>query len=172
MNDLNVLTRHYYSWRIAGNWPRNVKYFFRTLKYAYQRITKGYCDSDLWSLDMYYAKLISTSLKEFADITHSYPYNSTPEEWKEELLKIAECFENSIEPEEVDKYFEQYLELREKRGITLISDIFNSKIEDTEEEKELLEKSRKQRQLDFEFQSKNKDIGLKLLSKWWYDLWD
>lgn len=32
----------------------NIKNFFRTLKWAWQRATKGYCDWDRWDLDFFY----------------------------------------------------------------------------------------------------------------------
>ena len=54
MNPLNVFNNPYFSWKYPECWYKNIRMFFRSFKYAYQRITKGYAYCDTWDLDDYY----------------------------------------------------------------------------------------------------------------------
>lgn len=93
MNDLNVFNiKWLYRWRNPLNWPRNIKIIFRSFKMAYQRVTKGYCDWDIYDLDWYYSRLIGHSLKELGDITISHPYNIKYEDWKKMLGELGDQF--------------------------------------------------------------------------------
>lgn len=80
--------------------PRNL---FLKLKWAYQRISKGYCDYDVYSLDIFYANLFVESLRELARVELGYPgyydekySNLTSEEklkiWKDKINLIADSF--------------------------------------------------------------------------------
>ena len=79
-------------------WFRNVKQFFRNIKYAWQRATRGFADPDWWEFDSYLSQTISGCLKEFDKKRHGLPselYFQLGEEagnkkWSEILLKIAE----------------------------------------------------------------------------------
>ena len=105
---MNVFTRGYLKW-YPRNWLFNIGHFFRSLKWAYQRATKGFCDSDVWSLDSFLANLIGDSVKHLADTTHGYPPECTEESWEEILLKIAECFKNADKwNNDVNIYYEEY----------------------------------------------------------------
>lgn len=165
---MNVLVRGYLPWKYIPNWPRNIKHFFRSLKYAYQRITKGYCDSDIWSLYPYYSKILSATLRELAKSLNSYPPELTPIEWNDTLIKMAECFESAGTDflDGTDEYFDAYLNLKESRK----SDIFSD--EDTPEEKELLRKSNELAKVNQAKAMEDLKTGLELLCTWWYDLWD
>lgn len=93
MNKLNVFNLNLYSWRPI-NWGKNIRTILRSFKMAYQRITKGYCDWDLYNLDDYYAKFLSETLKEFAINTHTYPLDCpTDELWMERVTKLGSKFE-------------------------------------------------------------------------------
>lgn len=48
-------------------------WIIKSIKWAWQRITKGYCDKDLWDLEDYFLVLFHNTLKEFADNTSSFP---------------------------------------------------------------------------------------------------
>ena len=80
--------------------PQNL---FLKLKWAYQRISKGYCDYDVYSLDIFYANLFVESLRELARVEVGYPgyydekySNLTSEEklqlWKDKINLIADSF--------------------------------------------------------------------------------
>lgn len=93
---------------------RNVKNFFRTIKWAYQRATKGYCDIDLWNLDQFYSKTFINTLKEFADSNrlHGAPDaffdhdNDSVQPWVDYLNEMRQHFENAIKDyhDEIDKH--------------------------------------------------------------------
>ena len=78
-----------------SNWPRNFRLFFRQFKWAYQRITRGYCDADTYDLDSYYLDLFHATINHLADTTHGYPGTEefpTPEAWDKYLRDMAICF--------------------------------------------------------------------------------
>ena len=69
--------------------------FYRQFKWAYQRITKGFCDFDIWDLDNYYLELFYQTIIELANITHGYPGTEefpTPEAWDKYLREMANNF--------------------------------------------------------------------------------
>ena len=79
-------------------WFSNIKQFFKNIKYAWQRATRGFSDPDWWEFDSYLSQTISGCLKEFDKKRHGFPselYFQLGEEdgnkkWSEILLKIAE----------------------------------------------------------------------------------
>ena len=50
-----------------------VKQFFRDIKYSHQRITKGYCDKDLWDISDWFLKLMPDMLAEYKKTRHGSP---------------------------------------------------------------------------------------------------
>ena len=47
-NELNIFTGGYMPW-YPRNWFDNIKHFFHTIKWGWQRATKGYSDYDgIW----------------------------------------------------------------------------------------------------------------------------
>ena len=92
MNNLNIL-RYGYTKDIISN----IKQFFRNIRYAYQRITKGYCDADLWNLDGYYSEFFYCTLNELADISHGWPQSEKfprYEDWQKYIREMANHFRN------------------------------------------------------------------------------
>lgn len=95
MNKLNVFG--------YGFWParhvfHNTKTFFRNIKYAWQRATKGYCDYDVWDLEDFYTKLFINSLGDYVKDLHSLPLDFEEEEnWIEYINEIRQHFINSEE---------------------------------------------------------------------------
>ncbi|SEA28278.1 hypothetical protein SAMN05216349_10890 [Oribacterium sp. KHPX15] len=47
-------------------WKRNIRFIFQRVKY-------GYCDSDVWSIDYWFLMVMPGMLKQLKDTTHSYP---------------------------------------------------------------------------------------------------
>ncbi len=47
-------------------WKRNIKYF-------YQRIKYGYCDSDVWSIDYWFLNVMPAMLQQLKETSHGYP---------------------------------------------------------------------------------------------------
>lgn len=61
--------------------------------FLYQTLTRGWNDSELWSLDYSLSKLILPRLKRFRKVTGSYPTDlNSLDEWREELDKMIYSF--------------------------------------------------------------------------------
>lgn len=82
-------------------WFFNIKQFFKNIKYAWQRATRGFSDPDCWEFDSYLSHIISGGLKTLDKKRSGFPselYFQLGEEagnkkWSEILLKIAENME-------------------------------------------------------------------------------
>ena len=83
----------------------NLKYFFRSLKWMWQRAVRGYADCDLWNLDYYLKSILPSMLRDFTDKTMGYPMRyehaiNGAELWHDELYEIAQLIDNSLEENE------------------------------------------------------------------------
>lgn len=109
-NYLNLFRKSYfYPIKYISNLPKNISLLFRTIKWSIQRITKGYCDADLWSLYSYYLNIFYNTLKDFSKNLHGAPCeffdeeNDSVEPWVNYLTKMYQCFYNANEENEVYK---------------------------------------------------------------------
>lgn len=116
MNNLNVFrlihsrsTRYYltHPWE----WFKDLGYCLRD---AYQRITRGYADTDWFNMDSHLLELLPAMLKELAAHSYSYPGRApfdTPEKWSAWLNEMADnlisCREEEIE--KANEYYEDYI---------------------------------------------------------------
>ena len=97
-NRLNLFAADGYLPWYPSNWWSNIRYFFRTFKWAWQRATRGYSDRDTWNLDTYLVNLLITSLSQFRTETMGYPgYMESEEEWYAILDKIILLLKQSLE---------------------------------------------------------------------------
>lgn len=92
----------------------NISNFFRNIKYAWQRATKGYCDRDVWDLDCYYSKIISATLNDLADNRHGYPFRLNEDEWSRLLRQAAEDFEAQLDDPTENIFTEMWLNGKER----------------------------------------------------------
>ena len=69
--------------------------FFRRLKWAWQRAVKGYCDFDIYDLDIYHTNMMAKALYELAERTDSYPTNMDYDTWIRIIREMAKSFEES-----------------------------------------------------------------------------
>ena len=121
MNKLNVFQNDFCPWEYLSNWPKNARLFFRQFKWAYQRITRGYCDFDYWDLDTYLTELLSQSIKTLADETHGYPGNEefpTYESWQEYLYKIVDLLRFALKDDIPNEYEPAWLKTWEDKNWT------------------------------------------------------
>lgn len=103
----------YYRWNSFTNIKNNIKLFFRRFKWAYQRITKGFCDMDTWDLDDYYTRLFVDSLTTFSKHMNGWPQSKEfPEfeDYKKYIDRMIYLFDQSIEGHEdiKNEYEEEY----------------------------------------------------------------
>lgn len=99
-NKLNVWDDVY-----CGRWyriDRRIRFFFRKIKWSYQRIRYGFCDRDLWSLDYTLANYIAATVTSLDEKRMGYPGHITDEEWGQILKSIATDFYMSVND---DDYF-------------------------------------------------------------------
>ena len=172
MSKLNVFSSdNFCSWRYPDNWIKNIRTFFRQFKWAYQRVTKGYCECDWYDLDTHLTMLMADAITDLANNGMSYPGTDefdTPEKWETYLKRIAYKLRYSLEDlpneyrEEWDKGFD-----REN-----ISSWINQINHPTPEEKELsdkffnkeMENEKKKYQAQLE--------ALDMIKHVWGQLWD
>jgi hypothetical protein len=93
--------------------------FFRSLKWAYQRATRGYADCDVWNIDMWFLSVMPDMLKQLESCGNSYPYDMTPTGWRATLREMARCFEEAGKEPDFGvgatlKEWEQFDKAREK----------------------------------------------------------
>ena len=112
---MNVLKYFPYRWRhyITHPWE-----FFEdcwlNIKAAYQRITRGFCFRDTFSIDNWFVDIIPEMLKHFRENLHSYPGNEefpTFESWVKYLEEMETHFRNSNKNQKVqlNEFEEEYM---------------------------------------------------------------
>ena len=68
----------------------------RQLKWAKQRITKGYCRSDWYDMDSWFAHVVADMFDEYAENTCSYPWEiNNPDDWEDILKEMATHLRNA-----------------------------------------------------------------------------
>lgn len=74
---------------------RKIGFFYeRKIVFFYQRMTRGWDDSEMWSLDHNLAKLILPRLKHFKEVRGGYPTFLSDKEWDEIIGKMVFAFEH------------------------------------------------------------------------------
>ena len=71
----------------------------REIKFAYQKITRGYCDRGVWSMDIFFFETFSKMLVDLKRDIHGYPdYDGmTFRKWKGTLTKMINGFNAGVE---------------------------------------------------------------------------
>lgn len=64
----------------------------RKLKFIYQIITRGWCDSDTWNLDDTIKDFVLPRLERFKELNNGHPHDITQEQWNQELDKMIYAF--------------------------------------------------------------------------------
>lgn len=124
---LNVFSKHYCSYHNVGL-KKKLREPFLRLKWAYQRITRGYTDYDCLELDWFYGKMISETLQHFANSTHGWPAEEekypTFEDWQEALRAAAKDFDfiktYDFKGNKVDAYFDERFSRKELINMQLL----------------------------------------------------
>lgn len=73
-----------------GRVIHDVGWFFRAVKYAKQRVVRGYADCDIWDFNVFLGRIVAGGLNALEDEEHGFPerYGSA-ENWENELKRIA-----------------------------------------------------------------------------------
>lgn len=91
-----------------------VKGFFKSLKWAWQRATKGYCEKDVWNIDSWFLSIIPYMLEELKNDHVGFPgilKYGEGEKTYEEYSKQATEEEKEVLFEEGNKSWEEILSL-------------------------------------------------------------
>lgn len=100
-----------------------IAYFFKRMKWAWQRSVRGYADCDCWNMDYWMIDILAPMFEDFAKNHIGYPGEEngfTDEQWTKYLLEIAEHLRNSHEDQEsvINEYaedFETIIDCRTRR---------------------------------------------------------
>ena len=116
------------------------------LRAAYQRVTKGYCYTDVWNMDDWFLTIFPNMLRELADKHCAYPGVEpfeTPEKWEAWLRDMASKLEYcGRDIDEDNEYYEAYFKSYDMRAIMTPStdQIISIPTVSEEERKELFKK--------------------------------
>lgn len=76
----------------------------RSIRFFYQRLTRGWDDSDTWSLDVTIAKFVLPRLKRFKELNNGFPYEETQESWNEKLDDMIYAMEFELKQFDTNDY--------------------------------------------------------------------
>ena len=71
----------------------------RWMLFWWQRRTRGWDDSETWSLDRTLARYIAPRLRRFREVSCGYPCDMTETEWSESLSKMQTAFDRLMADE-------------------------------------------------------------------------
>lgn len=101
-----------YIWRFYNNHlsPSQIK---RMVKFFFQRLIRGFDDSETWALDNTFYRWLYPRLKRFMEVNCAYPTNTTYEDWQNELKKRVEQLKYLAESNDMDFDDWSYLSKKE-----------------------------------------------------------
>jgi len=176
-NELNIFTGGYMPW-YPRNWWDNIKYFFRTIKWGWQRATKGYSDYDTWDLDVYYSRMMIASLSQFRAEAKGYPgYMEDIEEWYAILDKIIFLLKQANEDEpleeknELAEWYEEHLETRTFSLVEVKKGVRKYVDNDDEETKAKVMQYYKREEELYEIRKQKRKEAFELLAEYFGHLW-
>ena len=104
MNRINVFNNPYNRWSRPSCWGKNLRLFFSSFRWAYERITRGFASCDVCDLDNYYLDIFAGTLNALADDHESYMCSEEfpdDESWTKYLREMAQKFYNANSPNRV-----------------------------------------------------------------------
>lgn len=181
---LNVFKKIEYKWLSPRGFYENIKNFFRKIKWAYQRIVRGYADIDLWNFDIYLSNLMYVALNDLANNSYGFPGTEpydTPEKWKNFLTELADHFfysqpENGSDEEQ--KQWNAYDEMNSwiSRDYTEPDSngfyVLKTDYKDEEKYEEAHSKWTHAVKEHSNFMTNHKDKAMDMLKEAYYNLWD
>jgi hypothetical protein len=75
------------------NYVTNKARLKRDVRFLFQRLTRGWDDSETWSMDSSIAKLILPRLIRFKELHNGHPVDLTEAQWEQILTEIIWAFE-------------------------------------------------------------------------------
>ena len=68
-----------------------------------QRFRRGWADSDLWNIDLWFIKTFEPMLRQFAQTSYSLPARYTMEEWVSRINTMADALHFMLEDNVVEE---------------------------------------------------------------------
>lgn len=85
-------------------WFSNIAQFFRNIKYAFQRATRGFADPDWWEFDTFVATILRDGCRELATKHYGCPSGiggrnaeESSKRWEDILNETADCFNSYLD---------------------------------------------------------------------------
>lgn len=168
----NVWNKYLFSYEVIGPWTL-VKYIKRSLKWSWQRITRGFSDGDIWWMHTYLQMLLPDMLQYLKDHRMGSPVclcrtdkpedDSCHEEWDKVLDQMIFLWRESCEYSSFKKnpYEEEYMEMLDK---------YYDK--DDPKYKKIADKYEKAEGEINQYRAECKDKALDMLKEYFYLLWD
>lgn len=142
------------------------------IRECYQRIKRGWCDSDVFSIDNWFESVIVDMLKQLKETKHGYPCDMTAEQWDKELDRMIYCFTEMQEDKcsEKNEYEEEYIQQMGFKQVDVNGKTFTAvqNYNDEELRKLWLEREKEIYNYRMEMQTK----GFELFNKYFRNLWD
>ena len=85
----------------------NLFQIVKNLKFAKQRVLRGYADCDVWNFDKFLYSIIKNGLISLSEISSGYPdrYDNL-QSWKDELVRISNIVDEIDMDKNIDEYFD------------------------------------------------------------------
>lgn len=103
-----------YGWRTPEGIIKNISALPRHIKWAYQRVARGWADCDTWGLSDNILEYLNGTIQHLADNHYGFPGHgrfNTDEKWTKYLNDMAACFyraqeeNNCYDHEAFDKWW-------------------------------------------------------------------
>lgn len=160
---MNVFKSGWSTWRRP---LKKISLFFRRIKWAWQRITKGYCDYDVWDIDYYLSNLLWHILEDFSNTTNTFPNRfETYENWIKYIKEVSNNFRLTLEDEYPTPCLDNWSD-NLPEGWPNVDDELDSAGQ------ERAAAMREESKNIWQSRINNKNSGLEALSEVWFDLWD
>jgi hypothetical protein len=116
--------------KLASEWSRKTPLYMdkkdkRYKKHLEQLKSRGFSDSETWSLYSVIAEFIIPRLKRFKEINNGYPYGLTMKEWNTTIDKMVFAFEYLLDDERMSK-FPEADDIKVQEGLRLFSEYFRA----------------------------------------------
>lgn len=89
-------------------WYSRMREFPRQVRWGYQRVTRGWDDSAIWSLDTHLGEVLGAQLIALAECAHGYPDGYPFEQWTADLRRHGAALlaygEDKFDTEELALY--------------------------------------------------------------------
>lgn len=157
-NNLNI-----WKWEEPIRWyrvDRKIAFFFRKIKWMFQRAKYGYCDRDVWNLDYTIGNYLASTLNKLANTTHGHPTDVTEKEWDDILKNMAYNFYVGTNEDFWEDPYSKLLSYEKN---------FN---ELGEEQQELWRKWFEKQADNYKLMAEHRHKGFESLEQWYGHLWD